>query len=186
MKIALLIASIFAVSAFGQNLGTSPQAEAPKPTNPSPTASAPAPAASAARPAANKDSIGGQIAEAVETGLGALDEKTLETAKSDAGKIAVSLIVWKVVTRDVGAACERVLQVVVGVPLLGFGNWLLVWFWRRNMNAIKGVDDSGKVTEYLPWFIKSNSSPSDRIGFTICWWAFLLVFNLAVIHGVIF
>lgn len=53
-------------------------------------------------------------------------------ANSDAGKLTMVLIAWKIVGQDGINLVEKAVQYIIGIPLFFLGTFTFIWVFRRN------------------------------------------------------
>lgn len=66
-------------------------------------------------------------------------------AQSDAGKLTMFLIAWKIVGQDGINLVEKAVQYIIGIPLLFSGTLIFVWIIRRNCFSRPRLVESTKV-----------------------------------------
>lgn len=90
--------------------------------------------------------VGKEVGEAVNSSLAAISDNAAKFADTKVGKVAMFIVVWKVVGNDALGILYGVIVVLIGVPVL-------VWSYRRHLNPTvldkEKVDDKGKVVERI-------------------------------------
>lgn len=66
-------------------------------------------------------------------------------AQSDAGKLTMVLVAWKIVGQDGINLVEKAVQYAVGIPMLFIGTLLFAWIIRRNCFEYPALVSSTKV-----------------------------------------
>lgn len=83
--------------------------------------------------------LGEEIGHAVDATLTAVSENAVKFAETDVGKLAIFLVVWKVIGKDFT-------QLVIGIFLLIVGFPIFIWVWTRNCinrRILKNVTKEG-------------------------------------------
>lgn len=75
---------------------------------------------------------GKQIGTAVNESLTALTKHAEEFSNTKVGKVAVFLIAWKVMAKDVLEMGDKVIGYFVGIPFLFFGTIVIILGYRRH------------------------------------------------------
>lgn len=101
--------------------------------------------------------IGSEIGKAVNSSLEALSENTAKFSKTGVGRVAIWLVVWKVVGSDILGILFALMILLVGVPIT-------IWSYKKHLSQTvldsSVTDESGKVhNTYRPL---EYSERSDR------------------------
>lgn len=88
--------------------------------------------------------VGNEIGIAVNGTLSAINQQTAAFAETRLGKVAIFLVVWKVIGEDIRDIMYSLFLLFIGIPVL-------LWRWHRFNNPITSItynDKGKKVKQY--------------------------------------
>lgn len=96
--------------------------------------------------------MGEEIGKAVNGTLAALNDNTAKFAETKVGKVAIALVVWKVIGEDIRSLFAGILIALIGYPIL-------IWSFYRTRNPIDEIlyNEKGKKVKTVYQDINRNS-----------------------------